>query len=68
MDQNDQLLLKRVTDARAALAEAAASQNPFGLSQALDELEEALRQARESGIEVPQDPAAGGEPQAGKAG
>lgn len=53
MDQNDQLLLKRIADARAALAEAVSGQNPFGLSQALDELEDALRQARESGIEVP---------------
>ncbi|RAG81494.1 hypothetical protein DN069_32535 [Streptacidiphilus pinicola] len=53
MDQNDQLLLKRVADARAALAEAVSAQNPGGLSQALDELEEALRQARENGIEVP---------------
>ncbi|SEM67349.1 hypothetical protein [Streptacidiphilus jiangxiensis] len=53
MDQNHQLLLKRVTDARAALAEAVSTQNPFGLSQALDELEEALRQAREGGVEVP---------------
>lgn len=53
VDQNDQLLLKRVADARAALAEAVSTQNPGGLSQALDELEEALRQARESGVEVP---------------
>jgi hypothetical protein len=53
VDQNDQLLLKRVADARAALAEAVAGANPFGLSQALDELEEALRQAREGGVEVP---------------
>ena len=53
MDQNDQLLLKRVADARAALAEAVSTQNPGGLSQALDELEEALRQAREGGVEVP---------------
>lgn len=53
MDQNDQLLLKRVADARAALAEAVSTQNPGSLSQALDELEEALRQAREGGVEVP---------------
>ena len=53
MDQNDQLLLKRVADARAALAEAVSTQNPGSLSQALDELEEALRQAREGGVELP---------------
>jgi hypothetical protein len=53
VDQNDQPLLKRVADARAALAEAVSAQNPVGLSRALDELEEALRQAREGGIEAP---------------
>jgi hypothetical protein len=53
VDQNDQPLLKRVADARAALAEAVSGQNPVGLSEALDELEEALRQAREGGVEVP---------------
>ncbi|MEZ0066544.1 hypothetical protein ABIA32_002556 [Streptacidiphilus sp. MAP12-20] len=52
MDQNEQLLLKQVTDARAALAEAVAAQDPLGLSRALDELEEALRQAREGSVDV----------------
>ncbi|WP_157597232.1 hypothetical protein [Streptacidiphilus rugosus] len=60
MDQNEQLLLKQVADARAALAEAVAAQDPVGLSRALDELEEALRQAREGGADAPSDAAVAG--------
>ncbi|MBF9071124.1 hypothetical protein [Streptacidiphilus fuscans] len=48
-----EVLLQQVADARSALATAVATKDPTGVSRALDELEEALREAREGGIEVP---------------
>jgi hypothetical protein len=43
----------RVRAARIALGEAAGSAASVGLREALDELEEALRIARDKGVEVP---------------
>ncbi|MEY9849602.1 hypothetical protein ABH940_006711 [Streptacidiphilus sp. BW17] len=48
-----EVLLRQVADARSALATAVAIKDPVGVSRALDELEEALREAREGGVEVP---------------
>ena len=53
-DDFAEALLARITDARFRLSEAAATADSFAVAEALDELEEALGLARESGIEVPQ--------------
>jgi hypothetical protein len=46
-------LITRVAEARVSLAEAAATADSHAVAEALDELEEALRLARESGVTVP---------------
>jgi len=46
-------VVARVRAARTALGEAAGSAASVGLREALDELEEALRMARDQGVEVP---------------
>jgi hypothetical protein len=52
-DEFAEALLARVAEARLRLSEAAASPDSDALAGALDELEEALGLARESGVEVP---------------
>jgi hypothetical protein len=56
LDQGDefaQALLERVREARAALAGAVESTDSTAVAEALDELESALLQARENGIDIP---------------
>ncbi|NUP46833.1 MAG: hypothetical protein HOW97_05890 [Catenulispora sp.] len=52
-DEFAEALLARVADARLRLAEAAATADSHAVAEALDELEDALGLARESGVEVP---------------
>ena len=54
IDEFAEALLVRVADARIRLADAAATADSHAVAEALDELEEALGLARESGINVPQ--------------
>ena len=53
VDEYAEALLTRVAEARLGLAEAAATVDSQAVAEALDELEQALGLARESGIEVP---------------
>ena len=53
VDKHAEQVIGRVLAARAALGEAAEAPDSPVLREALDELETALRLARESGIEVP---------------
>ncbi|MFC1413161.1 hypothetical protein ACEZCY_29280 [Streptacidiphilus sp. N1-12] len=53
MDEFNQGLVARVQAARRGVQEAVASHNPAAVSTAVDELEDALRSARENGLEVP---------------
>ncbi|TDT97405.1 hypothetical protein EDD99_5535 [Streptomyces sp. 846.5] len=46
-------LIARVRAARTGLEEAVAAHDSCAVSLAVDELEEALRSARENGVEVP---------------
>ncbi|SEO32737.1 hypothetical protein [Actinacidiphila rubida] len=53
VDKHAEQVIGRVMAARAALEEAAEAPDSPELREALDELESALRLARESGVEVP---------------
>ncbi|WP_194910541.1 hypothetical protein [Catenulispora rubra] len=53
VDEYTEALLTRVAEARLRLAEAAATVDSQAVAEALDELEQALGLARESGVEVP---------------
>lgn len=53
LDEFAEQAVARVRAARIALREATASAAPTGLQEALDELEDALRDARDHGAEVP---------------
>jgi hypothetical protein len=53
LDEFAEQVIARVRAARIALAEAAGSAASVRLGEALDELEDALRSARDKGVEVP---------------
>lgn len=53
VDKHAEQVIGRVMAARVALEEAAEAPDSPELREALDELESALRLARESGVEVP---------------
>ncbi|WP_150130436.1 hypothetical protein [Streptomyces sp. 150FB] len=53
MEETEQQVMTRVVAARAALADAATSQDPRAVRDALDELEGALMLARENDVNVP---------------
>ncbi|MEY9967806.1 hypothetical protein ABIA33_005886 [Streptacidiphilus sp. MAP12-16] len=53
MDEFIETLIARVRAARAGIEEAVAEHDGFAISRAVDELEEALRLARENGVDVP---------------
>ena len=52
-DRFAEAVLARVMAARLSLAEAAATADSHAVAEALDELEESLALARESGVTVP---------------
>jgi len=53
LDEFAERVIARVRAARTALREAAGPGGCVGLREALDELEQALRIARDKGVEVP---------------
>jgi len=53
VDEFAEALLTRIAAARLRMSEAAATADSHALAEALDELEQALGLARESGVEVP---------------
>ncbi|MEY9841194.1 hypothetical protein [Streptacidiphilus sp. EB103A] len=53
MDEFTEALIARVRAARTGVAEAVAAHDSYAVSLAVDELEDALRLARDNGVEVP---------------
>ncbi|TDT97510.1 hypothetical protein EDD99_5656 [Streptomyces sp. 846.5] len=53
MDEFTGALIERVRAARLGLEEAVAAHDSYAVSLAVDELEDALRLARDNGVEVP---------------
>ncbi|MDH6115162.1 hypothetical protein P3T36_004081 [Kitasatospora sp. MAP12-15] len=53
MDEFTESVVERVRTARDELKQAVAEHDSYAISRGLDELENALALARESGIEVP---------------
>jgi hypothetical protein len=53
VDEFTEALIARVRAARTGVEEAVAAHDSYAVSLAVDELEDALRLARENGVEVP---------------
>jgi|UPI0005A67B30 hypothetical protein len=53
MDVSMSALVQRVRTARAGVVAAVAAHDPAAVSLAVDELEDALRAARQQGVDVP---------------